>query len=74
MLPALAEAVKSLAKGQVTAQPIKTEAGWHIVQLEDRRLLQTLSLEKAKPQIQMLLARRLLDSKIEALIKQAIVK
>jgi peptidyl-prolyl cis-trans isomerase C len=74
MQPALAEAVKPLAKGQVTAQPIKTEAGWHILQLEDRRPFQTLSLEKARPQIQMMLARRLLDSKIEALIKQAIVK
>ena len=74
LLPPLAEAIKSLAKGQLAPQPIKTDAGWHLLQREESRPFQTMSYEQAKPQMQGIVARRILDQRIKALLDTAQVK
>jgi peptidyl-prolyl cis-trans isomerase C len=71
LLPALADAVKLLPKGQFTSQPIKTDSGWHVVQLEDVRANKPLALEEVKPQIAQILARRKLDEQMKALRDRA---
>jgi peptidyl-prolyl cis-trans isomerase C len=74
LLPALADAVKLLTKGQFTSQPIKTDSGWHVVQLEEVRANKPLALEEVKPQIAQILARRKLDEQIKALRDKAQVQ
>ena len=74
LLPPLAEAIKSLANGQLAPQPVKTDVGWHVLQREESRPYQTVSYEQAKPQMQAIIARRLLDQRIKALLDKAQVK
>jgi peptidyl-prolyl cis-trans isomerase C len=74
LLPPLAEAIKSLANGQLAPQPVKTDVGWHVLQREESRPYQTMSYEQAKPQMQAIIARRLLDQRIKALLDKAQVK
>jgi len=42
MVPAFADAVKSMNKGDVSVSPVQTQFGWHIIKLENTR-------ETAKP-------------------------
>jgi peptidyl-prolyl cis-trans isomerase C len=74
LLPPLAEALKPLAHGQVAPNPVKTDAGWHVLQLEDRRPFQTMSQDQARPQMQAVIARRKLDARIQELTQNAKVK
>ncbi len=37
MVPEFAEAAFSMGKGDVSAAPVKTQFGWHVIKVEDRR-------------------------------------
>lgn len=69
--PTLAAAVKATAKGKVASHAIQTEAGWHVLQVEDSRAAKFAYLEEAKPQLTSLLVRRQLDERLKALQTQA---
>ena len=45
------EAMIKLEKGKTTAEPVKTQFGWHIIRLDDVRQAQLPKLEEVKPQI-----------------------
>ena len=45
------DAMVALQKGQLTATPVKTQFGWHIIRLDDVRDAQLPSLQDVKPQI-----------------------
>ncbi|MBR6231756.1 MAG: peptidylprolyl isomerase [Alphaproteobacteria bacterium] len=51
MIPEFAEAVFSMKKGQLSG-PIHTAYGWHVVQIEDRRLTKAPSFEQVREQVQ----------------------
>jgi len=74
LLPPLAAAVKTLPKGKVAAHAVKTDAGWHVVQLEDVRPFKAPSMQDLKPQLTLIIARRLLDAQIKALQDKAKVE
>jgi len=74
LLPPLAAAIKTLTKGKLVAQPVKTDAGWHVVQLEDVRPFKAPSMQDLKPQLTQIVARRLLDAQIKALQDKAKVE
>jgi peptidyl-prolyl cis-trans isomerase C len=74
LLPPLAEAVKTLSKGKFAPHAIKTDSGWHIIQLEDVRPYKAPSMEDIKPQLTLIVARRYLDAQVEALQEKASVK
>lgn len=74
LLPPLAEAVKTLSKGKVAAHAVKTDAGWHVLQLEDVRPFKAPSMRELKPQLTMIVARRYLDAQLKALQDKAVVK
>lgn len=57
-VPPFAEALKKLAKGQLTEAPVKTDFGWHVIRLDDVRDVQPPPLEQVKPQVQQELERR----------------
>lgn len=74
LLPPLAETLKSLADGQLSPLPVKTTAGWHVLQREESRPFQIMSYEQAKPQLQSIVGRRIIDARIKELVEKAKVK
>jgi len=74
LLPPLAAAIKTLSKGKVVTLPIKTDAGWHVVQLEDVRPFKAPSMQDLKPQLTKIVERRLLDEQIKVLRDKAKVE
>lgn len=74
LLPGLAQAVKRINKGQLAPQPIQTDAGWHVLYLDDTRPSKPATLDEVKPQLAQLLARRKLDEQLKALREKAKVQ
>jgi peptidyl-prolyl cis-trans isomerase C len=50
-VPEFGQAMIKLKKGEMTAEPVKTQFGWHIIKLEDTREAQFPAFEDVKPQI-----------------------
>jgi len=67
MVPEFSDAAFKLQKGQYTETPIKTQFGYHVIMLVDRRAAPSPSLEEARPQVFTLLQRELLDQKVKEL-------
>jgi peptidyl-prolyl cis-trans isomerase C len=74
LLPPLADAIKTLPKGKVASHAVKTDVGWHVVQLEDVRPFKAPSIQDLKPQLTVLVGRRFLDAQIKALQDKAKVE
>ena len=55
-VPEFSAALVALKKGEMTETPVKTQFGYHIIQLEETRQAQFPPLEEVKPQIQQRLA------------------
>lgn len=51
MVKPFADALKSLKKGEITPQPVETQFGWHIIQLEDTRDTPPPPFEQVKEQV-----------------------
>ena len=51
-------------KGKFAPQPVHTELGWHVLQLEDTRPFKAPTLEAINPQLTQLVARRLLQARV----------
>lgn len=56
-----AEALVSLEKGKFTQTPVKSEHGFHVIQLDDVRDIKLPSLDEAKPGLNQQLHRRQLE-------------
>ena len=64
MVKPFADAVVALKKGDVTPEPVQTQFGWHVIQLEDTR-------EKAPPpfdQVKAQLANQVIRKKLQAYV------
>lgn len=68
-LPQVEEALFSMPLGTVHA-PFKTDFGWHIVKLEDRRAVTVPSLEEMKPQLQRELKQKVIHEYVEKLLNK----
>ncbi|MGQ0578113.1 MAG: peptidylprolyl isomerase [Betaproteobacteria bacterium] len=65
------EALKGLKKGEMTSEPVKTDYGYHIIELQDVRTLPFAPLEQVKGQIQQTLASKARDDYIAGLRAKA---
>lgn len=70
-VPEFSQAMVGLKKGEVTAVPVKTQFGWHIIKLEDTREANFPPLEQVKPQIEQQLKERKLVAFRDELKKKA---
>lgn len=57
VVPAFADAAFALPKGAYTEAPVKSEFGWHVILLEDKRTT-TPSFEQTEPEIRQEVARQ----------------
>lgn len=67
MVPEFADAAFKLQKGQYTETPVKTQFGYHVILLVDRRTAPPPTIEDARPQVVALLQRELLEQKVKEL-------
>jgi peptidyl-prolyl cis-trans isomerase C len=70
-VPEFGQAMAALKKGETTADPVKSQFGWHIIKLEDTREAQFPPYEEVKPQIQQRLAQQKVQQYQEDLRKKA---
>jgi peptidyl-prolyl cis-trans isomerase C len=73
-VPEFSQAMVALKKGEVSAAPVKTQFGYHIIKLEDTRAAKLPTLEEVKPQVAQSIQQRRLAEYREALVKKATVK
>jgi peptidyl-prolyl cis-trans isomerase C len=52
MVKPFSDAVADLKKGELTAAPVQTQFGWHVIKLVDTRPAQLIPYDKAKPEIE----------------------
>jgi peptidyl-prolyl cis-trans isomerase C len=80
MVPEFADAAFKLKPGEITDTPVKTQFGWHVIKVEDKRVKEAPKFEDVKPQIENFVVRKAqadlvtklrADAKIERMDKPA---
>jgi len=66
-----ADALVALKKGEITETPVKTQFGYHVIELEDTRPAKVPTLDEVKPQIAEALQQKKLQAFQEELRKKA---
>lgn len=74
LVPAIAQEVSKLTPGQVTAAPVRTPNGFHVIRLEGRRPFTLPPMAQLQNQIQQNLENQAVDAHIKRLREQAQVK
>lgn len=70
-MPEFAAAVEKQKKGELSAAPVKSQFGWHIIQVDDSRNIEFPKFEEVKPQIEEMLRQKQLTEYQESLMKNA---
>ncbi|WP_250451511.1 peptidylprolyl isomerase [Caballeronia sp. ATUFL_M2_KS44] len=73
-VPEFGAAAEKLHKGEVTATPVKTQFGWHIIRLDDSREVAPPPYDQVKAQIAQQMQQQKLQDFEEQLRKKAVVK
>jgi len=73
-VPEFAQAVEKLKKGQMTDEPVKSQFGWHVIQVDDSRPVSMPALEDVKPQIEEMLRQEKLVQFQQDMMKSADIK
>jgi peptidyl-prolyl cis-trans isomerase C len=74
LVPAFAQAMTALKKGQVSAEPVQTSFGWHIIRVDDVRSLDFPPLDKVKGRIANELQKAAIRRYVESLRAEAKVE
>ena len=73
MVAPFGEAVKGLKNGQIS-DPVQSEFGWHIIRLDESRLMETPKLEEVRDQLIAQVRRDKVDAEIQRLVSEAEVE
>ncbi|MDX1975346.1 MAG: peptidylprolyl isomerase [Rickettsiales bacterium] len=73
MVAAFADAAFKLKKGEIS-EPVKSDFGWHIIKVEDRRAAKVPSFEELKESLQAEVTRKAVQTYLEGLLKSADIK
>lgn len=73
MVAPFAEAVTALKPGSYTKEPVQTQFGWHIIELQETRKAEPPPFEEAKPQLAALVKRQKLGEKLTDMRNNAMV-
>jgi peptidyl-prolyl cis-trans isomerase C len=73
-VPPFSAAMTKLEKGKFTETPVKSDFGWHVIQLDDTRDLKLPPMEEAKGQIAQQLQQRMVQKHIDELRAKAKVE
>ena len=73
-VPPFSAAMTKLEKGKFTETPVKSDFGWHVIQLEDTRELKLPGIDEAKGQIGQQLTQRMVQKHIDDLRAKAKVE
>jgi peptidyl-prolyl cis-trans isomerase C len=74
MLPEIAQAAFALQPNQFTADPVRTQYGWHIILVEDRRVMNPPDFDTIRPAFMDLLVEREVAHALSGLVQKANVK
>lgn len=74
MVKPFADVAFGLQPNQFSADPVKTQFGWHVILVEDRRTAEAPSYEQVRPQIGRQMADRLAQQVAADLVSKAEVK
>ena len=74
MVPSFSKAAFATSLGEFTPEPIKTQFGWHIIKVEDKRILKPKSFDQVKMQLRKKMIKDLVDSIVSKLRKSAKVE
>ena len=72
MVPEFADVAFKLDKGQIS-DPVKTQFGWHIIKVEDKRIKPTPTFDEVKTQLQTYVAHKAQAELVENLRKTATI-
>jgi peptidyl-prolyl cis-trans isomerase C len=70
MVPEFSDAAFKLAKGQIS-DPVHTQFGWHVIEVEDKRIKPTPTFDQVKPQLENYVAHRAQAELVDSLRKSA---
>ncbi len=71
VVPAFGNALETMEKGKYTTTPVKSQYGWHIIQLEDSRAVAMPAFEAVKNRIKVLMQNQRLQQYMSSLIQPA---
>lgn len=74
MVPEFAEAAFKLKAGEYTKTPVKTQFGWHVIKVEDKRTAQPAKFEDMKDELKEQMAEEIAAKLVESLRAKADVK
>lgn len=74
LIAPLGEVVSQAKPGQLLVEPVKTAAGWHVLEVMAERPFALPPVEQLKPQLQQSLAQRKLEAAIQAAVNKAKVE
>ncbi len=74
MVPAFADAIKKMKKGDISKEPVKTQFGYHVIKLEDIRDAKLPTLDVLKPKLTRKLSQKKMLAYMDKIKKTADIK
>ena len=71
MVKPFADAVRAMSPGELTAQPVRSQFGWHVIKLEESRASAAPPFEDVKDRVKAIVQRKKLEEHLAELRKAA---
>lgn len=73
-VPEFAEAVQGMKKGELGKEPVQSQFGWHIIQVDDERAIEFPEFDEVKPQLEEMMRQEQLAKFQDDLVKNATIE